>query len=87
MARYGMLKCANNFHHGFGTLLCDTCNVCDNENHRIDTCIKWRETNFYDNDQKVDFNNVFSNDNEKCLQIVRIIFSMWGLENGRNEMQ
>ena len=87
MARYGMLKCASNFQNGFGTKLCDKCNVFDDENHRINTCIKWRKINLYDTEQKVEFNDVFSNDNDKCFQIVETVLSMWDLENGKNEMR
>ena len=87
MARFGMLKCANNFNTGFGTKLCGECNVCDDENHRINACIKWRKLNRYDEQQKVDFNDIFSGDNDKCFQIVQIILSLWDLENGKNEMR
>ena len=87
MARYGMLRCANNFHNGFGTKLCDLCNVCDDENHRINTCKKWREINLYDNRQKIEFNDIYSNDIDKCFHTVQIILAMWDLENGKNEMR
>ena len=87
MGRYGMLKCAKNFNNGFGTKLCDTCNVCDDENHRINECIKWRGTNMYENNDSVDFNDIYSDDDGKCFQIVQKILSLWDLENGKNEMR
>ena len=43
--------------------------------------------NFCNSSEKIDFNDIYSSDNDKCLTIVNIILSLWDLENGRNEMR
>ena len=43
-ARHGMLECGKNFK---GTIpeICQTCKKEDNENHRLNECIKWNNFN------------------------------------------
>ena len=40
-ARYGMLECGKN-HKGTLSLMCTTCNIIDDENHRLNVCPKWQ---------------------------------------------
>ena len=87
MGRYGMLKCANNFSNGHGTRMCEVCGELDNESHRINYCRKWHRTNLCESIDKIDFNDIYSNDTEKCLAVVKIVLSLWDLENGKNEMR
>ena len=87
MGRFGMLKCANNFSYGHGTKMCDKCNVVDNESHRINDCEKWADTNLANRSQKVTFDDIYLDDNERCLKVVEIILTLWDLENGKNEMR
>ena len=87
MGRYHMLKCANNFSTGFKTRECDLCHVLDDEDHRINECEKWRRTNLYDNGGKISFGDIFSDDDEKIDSVIRVILSLWDLENGKNEMR
>ena len=87
MGRYGMLKCTNNFSCGYGTKMCDTCNVIDDESHRINHCGKWQGANLHGNNNKIDYGKIFSDDTSECLEIVKIILSLWDLENGKNEMR
>ena len=87
MGRYGMLQCANNFSNGYGGKLCKKCDEIDDEAHRINSCITWRSINLYDKEEKILFSDIFSEENEKCYEIVKIILSMWDLENGKNEMR
>ena len=82
-----MLKCANNFSVGHGTKTCDICGVLDNESHRINDCTKWRDVNVHTSGQKINYDDIYSDDTDKCWAIVSIILSMWDLENGRNEMR
>ena len=71
MGRYGMLQCSQ----------------IDDETHRINHCPKWSRINQSESDDKVVFNNIYSDDYEKCLEVVKRIVSMWDLANGRNEMR
>ena len=87
MGRYGMLKCSNNFSYGHGTKICDRCTVIDDENHRINDCVKWEATNLVNSSQKITFEDIYLDDNERCLKVVDKILSMWDLENGKNEMR
>ena len=65
-ARYRMLQCGKNFK---GTMkeICDTCNTIDDENHRLNDCIKWRTINLYDSAEKTDFYSI-------CLLAVQIFY-------------
>ena len=87
MGRFGMLKCASNFHNGFGSKICNECKVKDDENHRINNCVKWQGTNRYGKMDKIVYNDIYSNDTEKCFEVIRIILSLWDLESGKNEMR
>ena len=82
-----MLNCANNFATKYGGKTCNMCGKIDDENHRINHCRKWESINAYNDGRKLDFDDIYSNDYEKCLDIVKIILSMWDLENGKNEMR
>ena len=82
-----MLKCANNLSNGQGTRMCEICGIPDNESHRINYCKKWHQTNLYESIDKIDFNDIYCNDTEKCLAIVKIVLTLWDLENGKNEMR
>ena len=73
MGRYGMLKCANN---GHGTRMCEVCGELDNESHRINHCRRWHRTNLCESIDKIDFNDIYSNDTEKCLAVVKIVLSL-----------
>ena len=87
MGRYGMLKCAKNYHNGHGTKLCPECKVLDDEPHRINDCIKWRSVNRYDSDMKIKYDDIFSSDRSKCVEVLKVIISVWDLESGRNEIR
>ena len=56
MARYGMLWCAKNFKTQFGGQNCQTCGTIDDENHRINECVLYKEKNWHGKEEKVDFN-------------------------------
>ena len=87
MGRYGMLKCANNFSNGHGTKLCDICMEVDNEDHRINVCTKWEGVNLVNKSRRICFDDIYLNDNDRCLAVVETILSLWDLENGKNEMR
>ena len=48
---------------------------------------KWRRTNLCDNDGKISFSDIFSDDDEKVDSVIRVILSVWDFENGKNEMR
>ena len=87
MGRYGMLKCANNFSYGHGTKDCNSCKVIDDETHRINNCKIWDKINLYNKTEKISFDDIYSDDYDKCITVVKAILSMWDFDNGKNEMK
>ena len=87
MGRAGMLQCANNFANKYGGKMCRDCNCVDNEDHRINSCLKWTGRNYSERDDKIIFDDIYSNDVEKCLTVVKSIVHLWDLENNKNEMR
>ena len=83
LARNGMLECGKNF-KGSMSELCLVCNVVDDEEHRLNHCMKWEEINNL-NRTKVDFRNIYSNDCQILNHIVTSIERVWELRyaNGR----
>ena len=87
MGRFGMLQCAANFSNGYGGKTCKSCGVTDDENHRINDCIEWQGINLYDNDEKIDFTLIHSENQSESIIVVEKILSMWDLGNNRNCMK
>ena len=78
-----MLECGKNF-KGSMSELCPTCNVADDEEHRLNYCTKWEEINNL-NRTKVDFGDIYRNDSQILNNIVTSIERVWELKyaNGR----
>ena len=85
MGRYGMLNCKANFSSGYGGKDCATCNKVDDENHRINECIKYRAINLYERENKINFNLIYSDTVQEVLKIVELIPKLWDL--GKNTMR
>ena len=86
MARYGLLECGKNFK---GTIkeLCDQCTCLDDENHRINYCIKWRSINLYDQPDKIPFDDVYS-DNLATIRLVTAqIEKVWNTRTAHGTMR
>ena len=82
-----MLQCANNFSCGYGKKICTECNALDNEEHRINDCRKYDDTNLCNSANKKTYDDIYSEDEAKCFAVVDRILSMWDLENGKNNMR
>ena len=56
----------------------------DDENHRLNSCEKWRETNNFEKTPS-DFNDIYSNENDTLIRIIDEIEKVWELRfaNGR----
>ena len=87
MGQYGMLQCASNFSNGYGSKLCTRCKVVDDENHRINFCPKWSSTNLFYKQEKINFEDIYSDDECKSIIVVKKIIEMWDLGNNRNCMK
>ena len=87
MGRYGMLHCAANFKGQYGDKICRTCNVEDNENHRINYCTVWSGINLSNKSEKIDFELIHSGDEKESIKVVKKIIEMWDLGNNKNTMR
>ena len=85
IARFGMLECGQNFK---GTLkqICDQCNIVDDENHRLNHCIKWRDMNLYDSHEKVDMKSIHSRDIGTLRPLLSIIEKVWNVRTAHGTM-
>ena len=86
LARYGMLECGSNFK---GTIpeICRSCNVPDNENHRLNECIVWQERNKFSKPIKCDFNDIYSDSSDKLNNICNEIENIWELKYSKGRMR
>ena len=66
--------------------MCVSCNVIDDENHRLNHCVKYRDFNRCDNDAKVDFSDVYSDDPKILRAIFNEISKVWNLRNANGVM-
>ena len=84
IARYGLLECGGNF-KGAMTEMCNQCCTIDDENHRLNDCSILYETNWANSDQKIDFNDIHSNDDSTVTYIVERLECIWEFRyaNGR----
>ena len=87
MGRLGMLQCAKNFAIHHGTKQCKDCGVLDDESHRMNFCIKYRSVNYCDKAEKIEFHDIYSNDDDKIMNVVKAIICVWDLANNKNEMR
>ena len=87
MGRYGMLECAANFENKYGGKQCRTCNVIDNESHRINSCKVYESTNLCNSPEIMNFDFIYSNETAKCMKVVEKILMMWDLVNRKNAMR
>ena len=81
-----MLECGKNFK---GTLseTCNRCNVLDDENHRLNVCPKFKQVNRCDHNDKVIFNNVYSNDISVIRSIIPEIDRVWNVKTAHGTMR
>ena len=82
-----MLQCANNFSTKYKTKMCNDCGVTDDESHRINDCVKWEGINLKGAGYRINFDDIYTDDAEKCQIVLGQIIGMWDLINGKNEMR
>ena len=80
-ARYGMLECGKN-HKGPLSLMCTTCNIIDDENHRLNVCPKWQHKRM----QCENFDKIFSNDICTLREIIPAIQNLWNVKSAHGTM-
>ena len=84
LARNRMLECGRNFK---GTIkeVCRECSNIDDEHHRLNECVQWRDTNYADKSNKANFNDIFNDDTNVLDEIIEKIENVWEIKyaNGR----
>ena len=83
MARYGMLECGRN-RGGSMKKNCESCNIIDDEEHRLNKCTKWE--NHRNEPEIIPFEQIYSNDLDSIKQILYRITSIWNTKNGQGSM-
>ena len=81
LARSGMLERGANF-KGVMNEKCRECDVTDNEDHRMNSCIRWRDVNRYGENEKVNFEDIYDNHLGRLDSAVREIEKVRNLNNG-----
>ena len=87
MARFGMLQCAKNFATQHGTKQCRDCSVIDDENHRINFCKKYQSVNNCNKSEKIEFDDIYSDDENKIMNVVKAVLCVWDLAHNKNEVR
>ena len=81
MSQNGMLQCGKNMK---GTIpeICPNCNVLDSENHRLNTCPRWTDTNL---NEYVEFDDIYNENNDRVDQVINKVEKVWEVKyaNGR----
>ena len=86
IARYGMLECGNNFK---GTLSphCRTCNTKDDENHRLNECPLWKDSNLGGAGKSIDFQKIYDADIDVLRPLVDKIGQIWNTKNAHGNIR
>ena len=85
ISRYGMLECGTNFKNT-RSAICTICKTSDNEDHRLNHCIRYRTTNNHDHCEKVNFNDVLSTDSSVLKNVISSIEKVWNTRNAHGSM-
>ena len=85
VSRYGMLECGKNW-GGSVKKICEKCNCIDSENHRLNDCIIWKHHNLYDNHRKVNFDQIYSDDEQAVKDLMPHIEKLWNVKTGHGSM-
>ena len=85
IARFGMLACGKNY-QGSNSTVCSECHVIDDETHRLNHCIKFREINFVSVNTNIDFQLVYSRDVNVLKDLAVNLSNVWNTRNANGTM-
>ena len=86
IARYRMLECGKNF-KGSLRQTCEECNEIDDENHRLNYCMKLKSMNLYNNSVKTDFHLIHSDDIDVLRGLMPLIETIWNTKTAHGTMK
>ena len=81
-----MLECGKNF-KGSIPEICRGCGEEDDESHRLNRCGTWKHLNLSETVDKVDFGEIYSNDINILLPVIKSIQRVWELHVGNGSMK
>ena len=85
IARFRMLECGKNFKRTMGEN-CVSCNVLDDEDHRLNQCSRFANHNFYNSSSKVDSKKIFFANITELRSIIPMISKVWNTNNSHGTM-
>ena len=85
LSRFHMLECGKNF-KGSLPEICPSCDVTDDEQHRLNHCIRFKNTNLYDSPNKTNFDDIYSDDFATVQSALNRIDKVWNLKTGHGCM-
>ena len=74
-----MLECGKNF-KGSIKETCAYCNETDDENHRLNFCKQFRDINLYNNNCKVNYDDIYSSDIDVVKKLITQIEKVWNVK-------
>ena len=83
---HGMLECGIDY-KGTMTQICRSCEVTDDENHRLNECINFSETNRANDPLKSNFEHVYSINDNTLKAIMNVIQNVWELRYTNSRMK
>ena len=86
LARAGMLECGKNF-KGKMPERCTVCGSIDDEDHRMNHCVRWKNNNRCEMLEKIPFSNVYSDQSEILDIVLKEIEKVWMLDFGSSGMR
>ena len=85
IARFGMLECGQNF-KGSASKICRSCNAVDDEEHRMNHCVKLENLNFVNYPQKTNFTDIYSNNPVIIKNVINCIEQVWNTRTAHGSM-
>ena len=85
IARYKMLECGVNFKSS-RSITCLSCKKTDDEDHRLNHCVRYRAFNYHDHVEKVNFADVYSDDINVLKKMIEKIEKVWNTRNAHGTM-
>ena len=86
ISRFHMLECGRNYK---GTMdeNCSHCTSIDDENHRLNHCPKYGQTNCHDSPNGVPFCDIYSDNVDKVRPVIASIGQVWDTKNGHGSIK
>ena len=61
-------------------------NVTDDENHRLNRCVRCRSTNLCDCAENLDFDDIYKSDFTVVKKMTDVVEKVWNMKTGQDSM-